>query len=499
MRHSSISKHILATIVAAGILVGIRGHVVAQPLPETTRPWTYMLLEGSQLTDDCPICDRLPIVLPTRGRFDLQLLEEHPLFTRYAVQNISFNAGNPSGHFYRVSGQGTFQVGGEVALVQAMSLEVEIDNGATKTLCYMTNVTGLVERLWPMIKIQLFQTNGTQTQVYELELAAAPLREIWFSTKHGFHPGEPASTTNYVSGGDLISSTGRVVKRQHELTARLGFMPVVPDLGLDALDILPKSEIGFSTEEGGFSETLGRQLHAGDALSNRGRVLHGYAELSGGFGPQPPPADQGLDALHTMSSGEVYFSIEQDFFSEALGRTIRRGDLLSSRGQILVTNEQLIARFNPAESKKDYGLDALWVWPSGEIWFSTEEGFYGQHFEPYGHGDLLSDQGYVVFRNLELLNRFAPLEDLADFGLDGLFIVSDATPLPAAPRFNSVHRNPASGVVELQWQGEGRVFQVERANDLDGTFAPLSEIVPDLFFEDTNSPVSSAFYRLRHW
>ncbi len=499
MRHSSIGERILATILTAVFVVGISGHVVAQPLPETTQPWTYTLLEGSQLTDDCPICDRLPTVVPMRGKFDLQLIEEHPLYTRYAVQNISFTAGAPFGHFYKMSGQGTLQVGGEVALVQAMSLEVEIDNGATKTLSYMTNVTGLVERLWPMIKIQLLQTNGTQTQVYELELAAAPLREIWFSTKHGFHPGEPASATNYVSGGDLISSAGRVVKRQHELTARLGFMPVVPDLGLDALDILPKSEIGFSTEEGGFSETLGIQLHEGDALSNCGRVLHSYADLIGAFGPEPPPADQGLDALHTGSSNEIYFSIEQDFFSEILGRTIRRGDLLSGQGLVLKTNEQLIARFNPSEPKKDYGLDALWVWPSGEIWFSTEEGFYGQHFEHYGHGDLLSDQGYVVFRNLELLNRFAPLEDLADFGLDGLFIVSDATPLPAAPRFNGVHRNPASGVVVLQWQGEGRVFQVERAGDVAGPFAPLSEIVPELSFEDTNSPGANAFYRLRHW
>jgi hypothetical protein len=350
-----------------------------------------------------------------------------------------------------------------------------------------------------MIKIQLNQTNGTQIQVYQLDLAAAPLREIWFSTQNGFHPGIPPSQTNYVSGGDLISFAGRVVKRQHELTAQLGIMPVVPDLGLDAVDLLPGGEIGFSTEQGDYSETLGTQLHEGDVLSSHGRVLHSYADLIGAFGPEPPPADQGLDALHTASSNEIYFSIEQDFFSEILGRTIRRGDLLSSQGLVLKTNEQLVARFNPADPKKDYGLDALWVWPSGEIWFSTEDGFNGQHFEHYGPGDLLSDQGYVVFRNLELVGAFAPIEDLADFGLDALFIVSDARPMSQAPRFTSVSRRTATGVVELQWQGEGRVFQVERAGEVTGPFSPLSEILPDLVFEDTSPAQPQAYYRLRQW
>jgi hypothetical protein len=426
------------------------------------------------------------------------LLEANPLFNRYAVQAIAFSAGGLPGLTYKVTGRGTFQIGGEVAVVQAMSLEVEIDNGTTRTLCYVTNTSGLVERLWPMLKIQLTQTNGTPTQVYQLELAAAPLREIWFSTANGFHPGIPIPATDSVSGGDLLASPGRVVKRNHQLTALLGIMPVVPDLGLDAVEFLPRGEIAFSMEQDMFSETLG-PLHHGDVLSNKGRVLQSYGDLIGAFGPEPPPADQGLDALHIESSHEVHFSIEQDFFSENLGRTVRRGDLLSSSGVILKTNEQLIARFHPADPKKDYGLDALWVWPSGEIWFSTEVGFTGQQFEVYGSGDLLSDQGYVVFRNLELLNRFAPIEDLADFGLDALFIVTDVAVAGPSPEFTSVSRNPLTGSVSLHWKGEGRVFQVERAGDANGPFSPLSEIVPDLFYEDQNPAEPQSFYRLRQW
>jgi hypothetical protein len=38
----------------------------------------------------------------------------------------------------------------------------------------------------------------------------------------------------------------------------------------------------------------------------------------------------------------------------------------------------------------------------GEVWFSVETGFCGSHFESYGRGDLLSDEAYVVYRNLDL-------------------------------------------------------------------------------------------------
>ena len=38
--------------------------------------WRYQLLEGSTFTDDCPICDRIPIVVPMRGTFQLRLLED---------------------------------------------------------------------------------------------------------------------------------------------------------------------------------------------------------------------------------------------------------------------------------------------------------------------------------------------------------------------------------------------------------------------------------------
>ena len=49
-------------------------------------------------------------------------------------------------------------------------------------------------------------------------------------------------------------------------------------------------------------------------------------------------------------------------------------------------------------------------------------------------GDGVGDRGWIVYRNRELLERFQPLKDLADFGLEGLFGVTDASEAPPATR-----------------------------------------------------------------
>ena len=79
--------------------------------------WSYTLLEGSYLIDDCPICGRPTILMPLRGTFNLVFLDEDPLFSHYEVRDIRFLA-NLAGRDYRVKGHGTYTIGGEVALVQ---------------------------------------------------------------------------------------------------------------------------------------------------------------------------------------------------------------------------------------------------------------------------------------------------------------------------------------------------------------------------------------------
>ena len=76
----------------------------------------YRLIDGSTLTDDCLDCDRLTIQQSLRGSFQLRRLTEDPLFTYYALEDIALSAGTPPGPHYQVTGHGTCQVGGEVAV-----------------------------------------------------------------------------------------------------------------------------------------------------------------------------------------------------------------------------------------------------------------------------------------------------------------------------------------------------------------------------------------------
>jgi hypothetical protein len=388
-----------------------------------------------------------------------------------------------------------------VAVLQNLFLNVQITPAYTNGPHFFTNTTAVVERLWPMIKISLDQTNPVVLQHFRLEIVAAPLREIWFSTAQGFTAGIWQAPTNRVSEGDLVSSGGRVVKRNSQLTDRLGIMQPVPDLGLKDADLLPGGEVVFSIKQDIFSESQGRTLHPGDLLSNHGRVLATNGQLITPFTPQPPVGDAGLGAVQRLDNGEVCFSVQTNFFSKTLGRMIHPGDLLSSRGAVIRNNAELLARFAPTNPGQDYGLRALYLWPSGEIWFATEVGFTSTNGNLFLPGDLLSDQGYVVYRNLDLLAPFAPLEDLANFGLDALFMVTDVTPPPPADRCTAILRDPATGKLTLQFTGQGRVWQLLRAPALLDAWLPVTPITPDLPLTDfgalTNLP--KGFYRLREW
>ena len=262
-----------------------------------------------------------------------------------------------------------------------------------------------------------------------------PPVDLWFSTETSFHaasiwPTSPAIVP--VSDGDLLSWRGHIVRTNHQLTARLGIMPVVPDLGLDAVVRGPRGTIWFSFEEEQspiWSETLGVWLKHGDLLSDAGFVVRTNEQLLERFVPMPVAADAGLDAVDIASNEMILFSTETAFFSEALGRQVGHGDLLSNRGFIVRTNQQLLENFQPTDPwvgplPRDYGLDAIVMRPNREIWFSTEIGFTDANLGPISDGDLLSTAGYVVMRNLRLVEPFGPIEDVANFGLDAVTLVS---------------------------------------------------------------------------
>ena len=438
-----------------------------------------------------------------QGAFQLRFLGQGPLFANYAVENLTFTAGQIGGRTYKVSGHGAYRIGGEIGLQQDVLLELMIDDGITNTLCELTNATPLVVRRWPMLQAEIDQTNGTLLQQYRLQINAAPFREIWFSTRTNFAASLWNAPTNAVSDGDLLSSSGRVVKHNSELTARLGIQPPIPDLGLKDIDILPDGEIAFSMERSVLSSTLG-QLLPQDLLSDRGRIVrHADPDLITNFQPTIPlPKYVGLDAVKVMDNGQVYFSIENEFGSGKLGTTVRPGDLLSNNGTIVKAGAQLLAAFNPAGPTNDYGLKAVYLWPSGEIWFSTRDGFHDTNGVLFPAGDLLSDQGYIVYNNGELLSAFALTGSPGDLGLDALYVISDVPP-PGFSTYLSFQRLtnlPPAGLT-LQRSKGSRVFQLEAATNLSGPFLPIGSMTTDSLFIDSGplTNLTQRFYRLQQW
>jgi hypothetical protein len=242
-------------------------------------------------------------------------------------------------------------------------------------------------------------------------------------------------------------------------------------------------------------------LQHGDILSDKGRIVRRNQDLISPFGPMPPIPHVGLDAVQMMKDGEILFSIEDEVFSENLGVWLGKGDILSEKGAIFRTNKELLAKFEPVDGQGDVGLDALHVWLSTEIWFSTELSFESKKFGHVGQGDLLSDGGWIIFRNLDILQPFAPLEDLADFGFDSLFLVTDDAGREPPLTQAQLSLDTESGDVRIEWLSTSKVFQVEQADEPGGPYVPAGFIFPGTDFLDPAAALSKtkSFYRIREW
>ena len=425
------------------------------PLPSAQKQMAirYRIIEGSTLTENIGLAP--PIIVPIRGSFWLKPTGPNPLFSNYVVRGLRFT-GSISQREYTGQMQGTYRIGGEFALMEQMMLEGRINEFEGLKLD-----SGLVipQAKFPWIEIDLFQIPPDPFDSFGMHLVAVAWPAMWFSTEHGFHPSDqPSVKYSYISDGDLLSSIGTVVRTNHQLTSRLGIMPIVPDLGLDAvLGRMPllsdpaRGEIWFSAEDDAFSESLGCLVGDGDLLSDAGRVVRHNIDLIRPFSPMLPVPDYGLDAVTLGPDGLVLFSTEEDFFSERLGVTIGHGDLLCEDGSIFKSIGELLANFQSIEPRPiRFGLDAVYVWPHGEVWFSIDTGFTDGRLGYIGDGDLLSDTGRVVARNLALLGPFGPIERLADFGLDSLHIL---WPCSAADLdFNGAVDLPDFAIFAAHWR-----------------------------------------------
>lgn len=242
-----------------------------------------------------------------------------------------------------------------------------------------------------------------QLPIYPVPAAFAPV--TLFSVKTGFH----STTLNVdIRPGDVLSSDGKVFAsvvppqpsdKYIYLLANFGPMPIVGDMGVDAVFIpfyMPTAanplppEIWFSTNKGWFDEKLGKYISGGDLLSSRGYVVARNQQLLRNFliypqyidPTQPGLMDMGLDAVYlprfrpwvttdaatAAASGavpppEIWFSVNKGF-TDRFGRQISDGDLLSTSGAVVRTNAELLKNYpNPLMSPVllNYGLDAVFV------------------------------------------------------------------------------------------------------------------------------------------
>ncbi|MCG3128579.1 MAG: hypothetical protein CHACPFDD_03468 [Phycisphaerae bacterium] len=380
---------------------------LAVPRAAAQEPTRYRLLEGTVLTfhDSGGGIS----VTPLAGTFDLW---PDPLANQHKV--LRFRGFSPDS-VELVRGGGTYQ-NDALTGYQRMQLDVSIWD----QLIHMDSGLVLISTLLPMIEIEVIESPSGGDSWYQMHIIAAPATPVLFTSEVPFSPGR----SEVISDGDMLSTLGYVIRTNAQLTADLGIEPPAPDVGLDALyraikDTPPGWEAWFSSEVPVFSETLG-WLSDGDLLSESGWIVARAAELLANFVPMPP-ADYGLDAITWgWPCQGWYFSTEWDFFSQSLGQMVGHGDVLCARdGFIFMRNVDLLARFHPVGPlPPDLGLDGLYMWQSGHIWFSLEEGFTDAVYGAISDGDLLSTDGWVIMRNADLTRRFAP--PTAAVGLDGV-------------------------------------------------------------------------------
>jgi len=407
------------------------------------REGRYKILEGSYavIDDGQPVP---PIEVPVKGRFWVVTRRGFPWLTVYGIKGVVTTV---DGRAVRVDGEYRRYMPITTAeqapappwptaemwlLVRRPANVPGIPEQPSEVLLHGGPVPVGNDLPWIIMKLkQVTPKPGPGIPSIALNLIAAPWPIVQFSTEVPFTP--EATPGDPLSDGDLLDTFGQVVRTNHQLTSRLGIMPAVPDLGLDAVMAAPSPVEAasdrpvylFSLEKRIFSETLG-WLGEGDLLSEKGAIVATNAELLRNFPAPPIPFDDlvpvlldyGLDAVCAAPCKSLYFSIEKNY-----GLKIRHGDLLSTEGEVVKTNAELLEHFRLATvGVSDFGLDALYVLPGGEVWFSTETDFEDRLLGVVRHGDLLSDRGWIVARNKQLMAPFGPLEELVDFGLDALNI-----------------------------------------------------------------------------
>ena len=213
-------------------------------------PIQYTLAPGSQLEYGCMGPCACPVLFsgPVKGQFTFYRASIDPLFTHYELLNIdwSYTMNDGPGGTPRVRtvrGRGTYDIGGEVALLQRMTLDVTTDDSLPQ---HFDSGLGPVHAAFPVIDVEArLHVNTCIDSVFHIiaspyGLASAPpgrgnrlLRSLTANPSHGdvvvlFAPGSAGRARV-----EVLDIHGRVVATLLDRVLMPGEFPLVWD-GRDA-------------------------------------------------------------------------------------------------------------------------------------------------------------------------------------------------------------------------------------------------------------------------
>jgi hypothetical protein len=97
--------------------------------------WPEILTDPSSVQIGCVDRCACPILMrgPLRGGFEISELQPDPLYRNFAITNFDAKVeAQPWGPEMRLTGSGTYRMGGEVALQHQLVLDLSIDGGAPR-------------------------------------------------------------------------------------------------------------------------------------------------------------------------------------------------------------------------------------------------------------------------------------------------------------------------------------------------------------------------------
>jgi hypothetical protein len=396
----------------------------------------YSLVEGSTLyvstSPDGPI-----VAVPITGAFSLTPAPSPDNLCRYfSVSGLAFESKDHNPRYAGKAGNGKYElcVASSVKGRQRMAISVSIGGSRLITMdSGQAQVPPDIKFPWIDVTMKTVSVSADITfPSCALRIVAVPMKDIAFTTTYSFTSGSSKARVNH---GDLLSARGKIILTSSELIKGFNLWPTfaMQEPGLDAIHMpalasadSARPSVFFSTDKDILADDTPGQ---GDILDSSGKIVMRNKELVAPFGPMPVASDAGLDALQVYpcyspaDKPMFLFSVKQGFFSENLGVYISPGDLLLTGGKVFMTEAKLLRNYKPVDATAaGIGVDAVALRWNSEVWFSVNRDFQDARLGRVGNGDVLSDNGRIVCRNRDLLAGFDPLEDLADFGLDGVSI-----------------------------------------------------------------------------